>query len=130
MGLDSRIVSRSPYYAEIEKTFQPEPPKQRKADRAAAIDALTVTVGGNTYQVDEISLLRIGMALTTAAARFNQGLAANPTAPREAVYAVVYQNTPIWWRTADDINVSINVETLTEIMDAGSEAFTDVWFRY
>ena len=130
MTIEIEKKAISPFYTEVTKTFKPDLPRQSKADRAAAIDALIVEFDGNNYQVDEQSLLRIGLALTTASSMFIQALAANPTLSAGDVYKMVYQDTPVPWRTADDVNAQINAEALIEIVKRGSLAFTSVWFSF
>ena len=130
MPIKEEVISHSPYYFTREKTWEPSQPKQKKALRAKEIEDLWVTVDGNIYQVDEVSLGRMALAVITAGARYNQLLASDPTITNAQAYATIYQDTAFPWRTSNDQNIIINAEKLIEIMEAGTAVFMQVWFSY
>ncbi|MFM5873905.1 DUF4376 domain-containing protein [Aeromonas veronii] len=76
-----------------------------KNNRSAQVSAITVQVGGNTYQGDEISQSRIAMAITSSSSdmeKIEWTLADNTTAEvtilqlREVLRLAVMRQTAIW----------------------------------
>lgn len=128
MAIIEKKVLRGPHYFEIEKVFVPNPPRNRKADRAAAVDILEVTIRGHIYQTDEVSLNRINWALGVASGMFARAQASGMTVAQ--AYDAVYIQTPVKWNTSDNVEVMINAETLLEVMEAGTAEMTQVWFDY
>ena len=129
MAILQKNVARNPFYFEATKEFVAEPPKQQKAERAELVAALTATINGQTFQIDETSQARIDRALGLASFYFiRQLVAAQPAL--QPVYDAIFKDIVVDWRTADDTNVQIDVETMGLLMEQATQKQTEVWFQF
>lgn len=129
MSMVTRRVSHGPHYKTLEKEFHQDPPKRGKADRAAAIDNLTVDHNGRTFQVDEASQDRIARGQTTAIWRMLKEYRKHSPI-FNAIYHHVAIDTPVPWRDADDNDTPTNMDELSEVQEKGIAAQTAIWFSY
>jgi len=98
--------------------------KQAKIAKSKALDELVVTHNTVAYDADGRAIGNMSAVMGVANFKYNQAVASGVN-PAEA-YQLIYKDTKIWWKGADNEPHEVMIESVCEALEKSMNGVSDI----